>query len=460
MRAFERFIHKVSLLGTLLYAVFCLSGTALGEQKGIPLPQAIEHALKLSRITAPGSSPFHLRAVIAQEGKKESEYTAEIEEIWEAPGKWRLTIKSYAFNQTVIVNGDARFEQNTGDYYPFWLRDLVTAIFDMVPPDLSPPDLQLESQDNERKFRMTAGIMSGVDSGFDSVYTGICSRWNDKVGPEHDFNDVFSTVCFEGEDRALRAVFTPFFHAEFTDYRDYKNRQAPRLIKMTPLKGVHLQARVTQLSELREHDDSLFVIPPSASSNNWAKSIRLRQQDALARLVNSPDIKWAPVHDGRTTGNFSLMLYIDKEGEVREIWPLSSDNQLAQEQALREVRQWKFNPMMLNGTPTQMETLLTFHFETTLEAGVAVLSNSEARKLAIVKSDPHFLHTKYPKGTEFTVRIVVDESGRVVDVGNFYKIDPGLFSAADSSLRMWLFRPRVVNRKPERFSADVIFHVD
>lgn len=440
--------------------VFVLSGSTAAAQKSIPLPQVMDNALKLSRITTPGSSPFHLRAVIAQEGRKESEYNAEVEEFWVAPDKWRRTVKSPAFSQTVVVNGEVRFEQSTGDYYPFWLRDLVTAIFDIVPPDFTPPDLQLESQDNEHKVRMTAGIMAGVDTGFGSVYTGICSRWNDKVGRAPQFNYVLSTACFEGEDRVVRAVFSPFFHAEFTDYRSYKNRQVSRLIKMTPFKDVHLEAKVNQLSELRDREDSLFVIPPSASSNNWAQSIRMRQQDALARLVNSPDIKWDPVHDGQTTGNFSLMIYMDKQGNVREIWPLSTDNPLAQEQALSEVRQWKFKPMVLNGTPVQMETLLTFHFETSLEAGVVVLSNSEARKLAITKSDPHFLRTKYSKGTEFTVRIVVDDSGRVVDVENFYRIDPGLFAAADSSVRMWLFRPRVVYRKPERFSADIMFRVD
>jgi TonB-like protein len=458
MSTLGRFHRNMLILAAVVLA--SLFSSASDQQKDIPLPQATANALKLSRITTLGSSPFHLRAVIAQEGKKGSEYNAEVEEFWVAPDKWRRTIKSSAFIQTIVVNGDVRFDQSTGDYYPFWLRDLVTAIFDVVPADFSPHDLRLESQDNERKLRMTAGIMAGVDTGFGSVYTGICSRWNDKVGVAPQFNYVFSTVCFEGEDRVIRAVFTPFFHAEFNDYRRYKNQQVPRLIKMTPLKNVHLEARVTQLSEFQDHDDSLFVISPSASSDTWDQSVRVRQQDALARLVNSPDIKWAPVHDGQTTGNFSLMLYIDKQGNVREVWPPSSDNPLVQEQAVREVMQWKFKPMVLNGAPTQMETLLTFHFETSLEAGVAVLSNSEGRKLAIIKSDPHFVHTKYSKGTEFTVRIVVDESGRVVNVENFYKIEPGLFAAADSSVRMWLFRPRVVNRKPERFSADIMFHVD
>jgi hypothetical protein len=106
-----------------------------------------------------------------------------------------------------------------------------------------------------------------------------------------------------------------------------------------------------------------------------------------------------------------------------------------------------------------METLLTFHFDTSLASGLSVLSDHEARKLAISKPEPHFLETKFPKGTEFTVRIVVDEHGRLAGVENFHEVDAGLFVAAKNALQMWLFTPRIVNHRPERFTADITFHV-
>jgi hypothetical protein len=33
----------------------------------------------------------------------------------------------------LIVNGDQVSEEDKGDYFPWWLNDLVTAIFDPVP---------------------------------------------------------------------------------------------------------------------------------------------------------------------------------------------------------------------------------------------------------------------------------------------------------------------------------------
>jgi len=50
-----------------------------------------------------------------------------------SPEKWRRSIQSPGFAQTLIVDGDKISEQDTGDYYPFWLRELVTALVDPLP---------------------------------------------------------------------------------------------------------------------------------------------------------------------------------------------------------------------------------------------------------------------------------------------------------------------------------------
>ena len=374
-----------------------------------------------------------------------------------APDRWRRTIKSSGFSQSVVVNGDKVLEQNTGDYYPFWLRDLVTSIVDVVPDDFSPRDLKIESPESDQKRHSRENFLAGVTTTSLTVYTGLCSRWDDQAGTPPVQNPVFSTVCFQGEDRVFRAVFSPYFHAEFSDYKEYKGKKTARLIGITPQPGIHLQARIVELSELRHPDESVFAVTAATTEQDRLRSIRIREQDALGRLLNPPQIPWEPVHDGKVAGNVSMMVYIDKEGKVQEIWPLNSDNPLVQEQARKAVMQWRFKPLERDGRPVQIETLLTFHFETTTEPSVSALSDDEGRKLAVSKAEPHFLQTKFAKGTEFTVRIVVDERGRLVSVDNYYKIDPGLFGAAESALHLWLFKPRIVNHKAERFTADITF---
>jgi len=102
------------------------------QGKTLSISEAVDHAVQQSKLTLPGGTPFHLKAHIAP-ANSGSGYTAEVEEYWVTPEKWQRTIKSPDFSETLIVNGDKTSEQLTGDYYPFWLHDLVTALFDPLP---------------------------------------------------------------------------------------------------------------------------------------------------------------------------------------------------------------------------------------------------------------------------------------------------------------------------------------
>src|SRR5579864_2168386 len=112
-------------------AIVCaLQGRA---QEHMALADVAQRAAANSTLITAESPAFQLKAVVSEATKPDSSYGAEIEEYWVAPEKWRRTVKSPGFSQTVIVNGDKYFEQNKGDYYPQWLRELVTALFEPLP---------------------------------------------------------------------------------------------------------------------------------------------------------------------------------------------------------------------------------------------------------------------------------------------------------------------------------------
>lgn len=87
------------------------------------LPSTIES------ITAPGSAPFHLKAVIQEQG---DDRKTEVELSWNSPQQYRRTIKGDDFSQTLIVNGDRVFEKNSDDYVPVWLHTLAQALTDLT----------------------------------------------------------------------------------------------------------------------------------------------------------------------------------------------------------------------------------------------------------------------------------------------------------------------------------------
>ena len=119
-------------------------------------------AVQQSKLTLPGGRPFHLSAEIVETTNPASEYQAKVEEYWASPEKWRRTIQSPGFSQTMVVNGDKVLEKDTGDYFPWWLNDLVTAMFDPL-PTLATPN-QVNSHAGREFDPRVASLCTGVQT--------------------------------------------------------------------------------------------------------------------------------------------------------------------------------------------------------------------------------------------------------------------------------------------------------
>jgi hypothetical protein len=91
------------------------------------------HDLQQSQLTLPESTPFHLRAEIVETTDPTSKYRGNVEEYWVTPEKWKRIVQSPEFSQTITVNGDKILEKNSGDYFPWWLNNALTAIFTPLP---------------------------------------------------------------------------------------------------------------------------------------------------------------------------------------------------------------------------------------------------------------------------------------------------------------------------------------
>ena len=74
----------------------CALGIAAFASDGgkIPLEEVAESAVRQSKLTPPGSKPFHLKAENVETTNPKSEYQARVEEYWVSPEKWRRTIRS------------------------------------------------------------------------------------------------------------------------------------------------------------------------------------------------------------------------------------------------------------------------------------------------------------------------------------------------------------------------------
>ncbi|HXO39411.1 MAG TPA: energy transducer TonB [Candidatus Acidoferrum sp.] len=429
----------------LSLALFSLLTWAVRVQeardKVVSIGQAADHALQQSKLTLAGGAPFHLKAHITNAGVVKPEYSADVEEYWVSPEKWRRTVQSAGFSQTLIAGDGKVAERVNGDYYPFWLHDLVTALFDPLPM--------------VDQLRAMPGQLEIPE---DSAKSNSCMNMQFKVGIAPTQNSLPYAFCFGGKGGLLQAVLTPGYKAQFSDYQPFKKKTVARAIKAEFAPGLTLTAKITELGELSSPDENLFTIESATPAAEQMKTIQVGEDSARALALNTPPIVWPAVREGKTAGVMSVYVSIDRSGKVREVWPLASNNAELNEAAREQVLRWQYKPYS-NGGPSQMEAVLTFAFTTRIENPIPVLNNAEARKLATHVVEAVVPAGKARKGNRFSLRVSVDEGGKVQAVQNQSNVAPALYTAGTAALKQWRFRPYINKGVPDRFYADITFQV-
>jgi hypothetical protein len=409
--------------------------------KVVSVGEAADHAVQQSKLTLPGGTPFHLKAHIANSGAPKPEYTADVEEYWLSPEKWRRTVETAGFSQTLIANGGQVSETTKGDYYPFWLHDMVTALLDPLP-----------MVDQLKSMRGQVEIPQ------DSLKSSSCMNMQLKTGTPPAQNTISYAFCFGGKIGLLQAVLTPGYKAQFDDYLPFKKKMVARTVRAEFAPGLTLAAKITELAELANPDDKLFAIEKATPLTEQMKTSQITEDVARTLALKTPAIVWPAVREGKTSGVMSLYISNDRTGHVREAWPVGSGNPELNDVVRDQVLQWHYKPYT-NGGPSQMEALLTFAFTTRIENPIPVLNDAEVRKLATRVVEPVIPPGKARKGARFTLRISVDEAGKLQAVLNPNTVAPALYSAGAAALKKWRFRPYLNKGKADRFYADVTFRV-
>jgi hypothetical protein len=303
-----------------------------------------KHAIEQSQLTLKGSRPFHLKArVVESTNLDNDDYKAEVEEYWLAADKWRRTIKTSEFSQTLIVNGDKVSEQINGDYYPHWLYMIVNAILD--------PGAALQGVDMSKSADNP--MIGGAK---------FCRRFAFRAGIPPVGNNVFSTYCFDGG--LLDSVGKPGYDAEYGNYKKFAEKQVAQKIREYTESDTELEAKIYELSELGAPDESLFAVPePTARLRTTIVS----EETIRGLSLSSPAMQWPTIQGGKSSGVLSIYLCIDREGRVRETYPLNSDHPVMTDAARKQLMNWRFKPASNGGVPVQVESILTFAYETKIE---------------------------------------------------------------------------------------------
>jgi hypothetical protein len=350
-----------------------------------------------------------------------------LEIYWISPEKWRRTIRSQNFSQTLIVNGDRVFEEDSDDYFPLGLQTLANAVVDPTPVlEAWRPGNQL----------MTKANGTADESG------KVC--FGDK-----------STMCMFSGTGLTETVSAPGHSVTFSDYKGFKGKRVARLIIYQIDHGDSLQARVTELDELRNEDERLFAISNPTPVDQQIHSVILSQSDLSKRALQPLEVIWPQVLDGKTNGETSYYVSIDKNGQVREILPLSVAVERADDSARRQIMRWRFKPFEKGGAPVQTEAVMNFSFNTRAYGPAEMLTDAQARELASNIVDP-VLPAEVPSGSTCAIRIAVDADGGLIEqiAGDCV---PKMYRACSEALGKWHFKPIVQDGKSLPYRAEVMF---
>jgi len=418
-------------------ACFLVAPLFANDGDTVLLADLADHAIQESQITLPGGKPFHLKATISETGSPDSDYKATVEEYWVSPTKWRRTIGSPDFSQTLVINGESVFEEDTGDYYPVWLNHFISAIFDPLP---------MLDQLRRAGVRTSKRGLAAGETGCTDLPMRV-DRW---------------VLCFTGKKALLSSVFTKGYAAEFKDFKAFGDKQVPRLIENTPEPGTTIDARINELTELKQPDETLFVVAHSTQPKDRIKSVHIAQDAFINLALTNTEITWPPQGGGPATGGCAVYVGADRAGNVRESWPAGCDSTGIQDTLCETVKTWKLRPPVSNGVPVQVEALLGFTFHAVVRDNpLPLLTDTEIRQLATNTVEPNFPKGPQvaPAGTEVTVQISVDETGKLTGVTNTRGVPDALFLAAYAAITQWQFRPYIKDQKPQYIHADVTFHV-
>lgn len=377
-------------------------------------------------LTEPGAMPFHLQAVITERADP-SEYV-DVEMFWVSPDRWKRTVRSQEFSQTVIVNGGRVHEDDSSDYFPLGIQTLVTAMVDPGP------------------------VLNAVRPG-DILRTKANGAADEsgKICPKPG-----SKICMPGRFGLSEFVGAPGHSVEFTDYHEFKGKRVARRLVYRIDAGDSLMARVMTLGEYESKDDATFAISDADRSATQIRSVILSEGDLRSQSLQPLDIVWPQVlEDGYTSGETSYYLSLDRAGNVREVLPVSVAVERADDSARRQIMKWKFKPTIKDGLAVQTEAVLNLHFDTRAFGPASPLTDEEVRKLASNTVDPTFPAGTAP-GTTCSVRIAVDEQGTVIE-SMFADGPRELVQPCMQTVGKWHFRPFLEDGRARPYRANLSF---
>ena len=413
------------------------------KRTSIPLGDAVANALAKSNLTGEKARPFHIRINVSEPENPKSSYQGTIEEWWVSPDQYRREVTDVNdMHQTIVVTNGIKTEKDEGDYFPLWLRNFVTALFDPVPWAT-----QYSTASTIDQATMPNGDKSDA-----------CVRSDSQIGKGVDAATAYTNVCFDGNGR-LQFVGSPRYSVGFGDYHVFGDKQIPFKLGQIPESGTRLEGAVALLDAISDDPRASELYTPLRTNDSRFRSLVMPPQEMEGLRASTESVVWPSVRSGNTRGHLAIYISVDNQGRVQEAWPLSSDNGGIDDSVRDQVRKWKFKlPLGQDGKPLQMDGPLTFVFDTKLENAIPILTSPDdiALQIGTCPYNPTLSRGLLPPGIHMKIDISVNEKGEEVGAA-FPPVSMQVIEATHMNSRSCIFKPYLVNGKPVFYHLTLSF---
>jgi hypothetical protein len=323
----------------LLVVFLLLSQLAVASANKIPASKLLDEMIHRSTLAELGGKPFHLKATITDRDDAKSEFNGTVEEYWLAPTKWRRVIKLRDFSQTRIVNGDAVYEDNSGDYFPLHDEMLANEIVDPLPKSAVELIKKLD--------------LAGREPGSGEGQCMAEKYFNDSEGKETRV-----LLAYNCKTGLLIYLSSPSCcYGVMTDYRKFHSKMIAFATKDDPI-NIHIDT----LRDLDNPDETLFAISQSTPLDKRITTEKVSETEARKLIAEKFEIQWPDIKRKPGDNRMSVNLVIGRDGRVKEAWSYSPIDNATEDAALSAIRKWTFSPQRVDGIPTQVETTLIIPF--------------------------------------------------------------------------------------------------
>jgi hypothetical protein len=353
----------------------------------------VRRALERSTLDQPGTKPFHLKAELAPSLARDSESgrTGEVEIWWVDPGTWRWEVRSAEFHQIEVEANGHNWQKSEGSYFPEWLREVAVALVRPV------PDAQgLLRRVKDAEVQKLAGYtyLSWATVGSDGTVSKAIEATfaiTDSTGLEYYGRDVG-------------------WSGLFGDYRDFHGRMVARTLRGGG--SPEVTAKVTVLEDLGATPVGFFDGEAKGGDGPRLRTVVVEETKLRKNLLPGDGPVWPELASGPLEGASIADVVVDREGKVREVGPVVTDNPGVRDAVSSYIREMRFKPYVVDGAAVQVVSTITLGFKTVRPAGAEIFESAKtffdrARRLGFPAggvSGPYILRA------EFTTR---GSSGKV-----------------------------------------------